>query len=118
MVRDPKTFCFNFDLPKDGNKNLKREFDFFIKSNESLVEIIIKSEIEHILLKYKHENNIQEYENSKTNKPHKCVLNLSQRLDIRSSDKHAVLQNLSIYYTRKNLKKQYKNNKLKIIALT
>ena len=57
-------------------------------------------------------------ENSKTNEPHKFVLNLSQRLDLRSSNKHVALQNLSIYYTWKNIRKQYKNNKLKIIAPT
>ena len=57
-------------------------------------------------------------ENSKANEPHKFVLNLSQRLDLRSSDKHVVPQNLSISYTWKNIRKQYKNNKLKIIAPT
>ena len=36
-------------------------------------------------------------ENSKTNEPHTFVLNLSQRLDLRSSDKHVALPNLSIY---------------------
>ena len=38
-------------------------------------------------------------ENSKTNETHKFVLNLSQRLDLRNSNKHVALQNLSIYYT-------------------
>ena len=57
-------------------------------------------------------------ENSKTNEPHKFVLNLSQRFDLRSSDKRVALQNLSIYYTWKNIRKKYKNNKLKIIAPT
>ena len=57
-------------------------------------------------------------ENSKTNEPHKFVLNLSQRLDLRSSDKHVALQKLSVYYTWKNIRKKYKNNKLKIIAPT
>ena len=58
-------------------------------------------------------------ENSKTNELHQFVLNLSrQRLDLRSSDKLVALQNLSIYYTWKNIRKQYKNNKLKIIAPT
>ena len=57
--------------------------------------------------------------NSKTNnESHKFVLNLSQRLDLRSSDKLVALQNLSIYYTWKNIRKQYKKNKLKIIAPT
>ena len=57
-------------------------------------------------------------ENSKTNKPHKFVLNLSQIFDLRSSNKRVALQKLSIYYTWKNIRKQYKNNKLKIIAPT
>ena len=34
--------------------------------------------------------------NRKTNEPHKYALKLSQRLDLRSSNKHVVLQNLSI----------------------
>ena len=58
MRRDPKTCCFDFDLPKDIDENLKREF--IIKTNESLAEIIIKNEVEEILLKYKHGNNIHE----------------------------------------------------------
>ena len=57
-------------------------------------------------------------ENSKMNKPQKCVLNLSQILDLRSSDKHVAVQNLPIYYTWKNIRKQYKNNELKIIVST
>ena len=57
-------------------------------------------------------------ENSKTNKSHKSVLNLSQRLDLRSSDKLFALQNLSIYYKWKNIRKQYKNNELEVIAPT
>ena len=43
---------------------------------------------------------------------------MSQRLDLRSSDKRVALQNFSIYYTWTNIKKQYKNNKLKTIAPT
>ena len=57
-------------------------------------------------------------ENSKTNKRNKFVLNLLQRLDLRSSNKHVALKNLPIYYTWKNIRKQYKNNKLKMIAPT
>ena len=49
-------------------------------------------------------------ENRETNEPHKFVLNLSQKLDLRSSNKHVALQKLSIYYTWKNIRKLYKNN--------
>ena len=44
-------------------------------------------------------------ESSKTNKPHIFALNLPQRLDLKSSDKYVLLQNLSIYYP---WKKKYK----------
>ena len=56
--------------------------------------------------------------NSKINELHKFVPALSQKLDLRSSSKHVALQKLSIYYTWKSIRKQYKNNKLKIIAPT
>ena len=46
-------------------------------------------------------------ESSKTNEPHKFVHNLSRRLYLRSSNKHVALQNFSIYYTWKNIRKQY-----------
>ena len=42
-------------------------------------------------------------EKSKTNEPHQLVLNLSQRLNLRRSNKHVALQNLSIYYIWKNI---------------
>ena len=57
-------------------------------------------------------------ENSKTNEPHRFVLTLSQILDLRSSNKYVPLQNLSFYYTWKNIRKQYKSSKPKIIAPT
>ena len=46
---------------------------------------------------------------NKTNEPQKCVSNLSQRLDLRSSNIYVALQNLSIYYMRKNISQHYKN---------
>ena len=56
--------------------------------------------------------------NSKMDEPHKFFLYLSQRLDLRNLNKHVALQNVSVYYTWKNIRKQYKSNKLKIIAST
>ena len=71
--------------------------------------------------KYKHGNNIHEQgktNDRKTNDSHKFIVNLSQRLDLRISNKRVALQNLSVYYTWKNIRKQYKNNKHKIITPT
>ena len=118
VMRDSKTFCFNSDWPKYVDDNLKHEIEFIIESNEYLAENKVKNEIEQLLLKYKHGNNIRETENSKTNEPHKFFLNLPQRLDLKSSNKHVALQNLSIYYKWKNIRNEYKSNKLKIIAPT
>ena len=38
MIRNPQTFCFNFDWPKDVDENLKHGIEFITKSNESLAE--------------------------------------------------------------------------------
>ena len=43
---------------------------------------------------------------------------MSQRLELKSSNKHVALQNLSTYHTWKNIRKQYRNNELKIIGPT
>ena len=51
------------------------------------------------------------------NEPHKFVLTFSQTLGLRSSDKNATLQNFSICYTCKKVRKRYNNNKIKIMTL-
>ena len=56
-------------------------------------------------------------ENSRMNEPRKFLLNLLQRLDLRRSNKHVALQNVSVYYNCKNIRQQYKK-KLRIIAPT
>ena len=42
VMREPRTFCFDFVLLKDVDRNLKHETEFMIKSNESLAENKIK----------------------------------------------------------------------------
>ena len=53
-------------------------------------------------------------ENSKTSKSHILVLKLTNQLDLRIGKKTMALPNLSIYYTWRNIKSSYINNKLKI----
>ena len=50
VIRDPKTFSFNFDLPKDVDENFRHETEYIIKSNESSVEIIMKMRLICILI--------------------------------------------------------------------
>ena len=61
VIRDPKTFSFNFDWPKYVDENLKHKIEFVIKKNESLAENKIKNKIEQLLSRYKHGNNIHEH---------------------------------------------------------
>ena len=55
--------------------------------------------------------------NNETSDPHILLLNLTYKINLKRSDKYDALSNLSIYYTWKNIKKSYKNNKFKISAL-
>ena len=55
---------------------------------------------------------------SKTSDPHRILLNLTNKIDLRRNDEYIALSNLSIYYTWKNIQKSYKNNKFKILAPT
>ena len=57
-------------------------------------------------------------ENSKTSKSHILALKLTSKLDLRIGEKVTALSNLSIYYTQKNIKSSYNNNKFKISAPT
>ena len=56
--------------------------------------------------------------NSKTNKPHKFRLTLADELKLKDPNKNMALANLTIYYTWRNIKSAYNNNKHKISAPT
>ena len=53
-------------------------------------------------------------ENSETNESHRFKLFLADKLILKNPNKNIALANLSIYYTWKNIKTEYNNNKLKI----
>ena len=53
-------------------------------------------------------------ENNKTFNSHRLLLNLSDKIDLKKSDRFVPLSNLSMYYTWKNIKNYYKKKKLKI----
>ena len=57
-------------------------------------------------------------DNSKASKPHILKLKRTSKLDLRLGEKVIALSNLSIYYTWKNIKSSYNNNKFKISAST
>ena len=55
-------------------------------------------------------------ENSRTNEPHRFKFDLADKLNLKNPNKNKALANLSIYYTWKNIKSKYNNNKFKISA--
>ena len=57
-------------------------------------------------------------ENSRTSEYHVLILKLTDKLDLRRGEKSIPLSNLSMYYTWKNIKSSYNNNKFKISAPT
>ena len=57
-------------------------------------------------------------ENSKTNESHRFKLDLADKLNLKNPKENMALVNLSIYYTWKNIKTEYNNNKFKISAPT
>ena len=56
--------------------------------------------------------------NSKTNEPNRFIYDLIDKLDLKNPNKNMALANLSIYYTWKNVKSTYNNNKFKISTPT
>ena len=55
---------------------------------------------------------------SKTSKQHVLTIKLTSKLDLKIGEKVIALSNLSIYYTWRNIKSSYNNNKFKISAPT
>ena len=56
--------------------------------------------------------------NSETSDTHILLLYLSDKINLKTSEKYVALSNLSIYYTWKNIKKSYKSNEFEISAPT
>ena len=56
--------------------------------------------------------------NSKTNESHRFKYDLIDKLDLKNPKKNMALRSLSIYFTWKNVKSTYNNNKFKISAPT
>ena len=57
-------------------------------------------------------------ENSKTLEHNVLVLKLTDKLDLRRGQRTVAVSNFSIYYTWKNVKSSYNDNKFKISAPT
>ena len=106
IITEPKLFIL---ILEDVGKMLKHEINFSIKHNEILTEQAKKKRLDSYCPNISMEAIFLNTENSKTSKPHKFVLDLSQRLHLRSSKIMLPLQKLSIYYTLRNIRQQIQN---------
>ena len=52
--------------------------------------------------------------NSKTNESNKFIYQFTDKLNLKNPNNNMALANLSIYYTWKNIRSAYNNNKFKI----
>ena len=50
-------------------------------------------------------------ESSKTSDSYRLLINLSDKINLKTTDKYVALSNISIYYTWKYIKRSYKKNK-------
>ena len=57
-------------------------------------------------------------ENNKANDSNKFSHHFTDKLNLRNPNKNIALANLSIYYTWKNIKSAYSNNKFKVSTPT
>ena len=108
----------------NNSKSLKNELRQILYSlyrskvsTKTVYNNLIKSISEYHYI-YKMETFFMNSKNSKTNEPNRFKYDLIDKLDLKNPNKNMALANLSIYYTWKNVKSIYKNNKFKISAPT
>ena len=82
IIPVPKTIPFH--LPKDVGNNLKHEADSVINCNKNWAEHKERKRSANYCPNKSLEMILINTVNSKTNGPHKFVLNLSQRLNLKS----------------------------------
>ena len=89
---------------KAGNtsENLLNEVRQIIYSLYQVKEItkkVYNNRMNSVKLENRRDTIYMNSENSKTSDPHRLLVNLSGKLDLKKSDKYVALPNLSIYYT-------------------
>ena len=95
-----------------------RQIAYSLYRSKEITIKLYKNIIKSIKVQYKMDTIFMNSENSRTSKYHILTLKLTDKLDLRRGQKTVALSNLSIYYTWKNIKSSYNNNKFKISAPT
>ena len=96
-------------------KNKIRKILYYLYRSKKLTKLLYKSLVDIIQIM---KTIFMNTENSKTSEPHIFKLDLTDKRNFTNPNKNMALANLSIYYTWKNIKSEYSNNKFKISAPT
>ena len=102
-------------------KNELRQILYSLYRSKVLTKTVYNNLIKlyvHSTIFIKMETFFMNSKNSKSNKPNRFKYDLIDKLDLKNPNKNMALGNLSIYYTWKNVKSTYNNNKFKISAPT
>ena len=94
--------------PGITSENLLNEIGQIIYSlyrEKEITKKVYNNIINSIKLSNKMETIIMNSKNSGTSDPYRLLLSLTDKINLKRSDKYVVLSNLSIYYTWKTIKK-------------
>ena len=91
-----------------------RQIIYSMYRAKEITENVQNNIINSIKLLNKSDTIFMNSENRKTSDPHRLLLNLSDNINLKGRNNYVALSILSIYYTWKNMKMSYKNNKLKL----
>ena len=101
----------------DSLLNEIRQIVYYLYRSKKITKMLYNNIINFIKAKYKMDTIFINSENSKTSEYRVLLLNLTNKIDL-ISEKTVALSNLNIYYTWKNIKSSYNNNKFTISAPT
>ena len=120
-ILTPKQMLQRFPKLKASNisKNLLNEIHqimYSLYQASKITKKVYNNIVNSIQLWYKIDTIFMNSEKSKTPDPDKLLFNLTNKINLKRSDKekkkwYFALSNLRIYYTWKNIKKSYKGNK-------
>ena len=103
----------------NNSEKLKNEVRQLLYSLYRSKKNLQKISIKVWLTLFKDGNNLYDTENSKTNEFNKFIYQFTDKINLKNpNNKNIGSVNLSIYYTWKNIKSAYNNNKFKISAPT
>ena len=90
-------------------------------SKQQVPDVAPKAALRFFITEYRKKKKDTIFINSKNIKasyPNRLLLTLKGKINLKKSDKYIASSNLSVCYTWENVKKLYKNNKLRITAPT